>query len=207
MAIKKFTSKTKFFNLSNSEFFSLSYKTGLDFWFDATQGITKDANDKVTQWNDLSGNNKHAVQPTASTAPTYIPNGLNNLPVLQFDGVDDSMLINTGAFQNNTNHSIFAVHTYGGKATGSADAYDPLFGIWTTGADRGAIHYIKDDGARYSGACYPYYSAGASYDTTTSYYVPGQTYLMEYHFNGSTWEIIRDGIREASVSGSNGTLI
>jgi hypothetical protein len=202
MTTKSIKSKIKKMVFSENSQYSLPVRTGLDFWFDATQGVTKDSNDSVTQWNDLSGNAKHAVQPTVSDAPTYILNGLDKKPVLRFDGFNDNMLISTTAFRNNTNHSIFCVFTYQGKAT-TSDSYDPMLGTWTTGADRGAIHYIKDDGARYSGATYPYYPASGAYDTTTSQYVPGKTYLIEFHYNGATWEIIKNGVREASVSGSN----
>ncbi len=200
MAIKSIKSNIKRSNASGI-IYDLPVKTGLDVWLDSTSGITLNGS-TVSQWNDLSGNNKHAVMSTAGSQPTYVLNALNGKPVLRFDGVDDNMEISTTAFRNNQNHSIFYVHTYSGKATGSADAYDPAFGVWTPG-DKGAIHYIKDDGARYSGACYPYYSQGGSYDNTTSEYIPGKTYLFEFHFNGSSWEVIRDGIREATVSGTN----
>lgn len=201
MTIKSIKSANKFSKASALPEYSLPVRTNLDFWYDASTGVQR-TNNLVSQWDDLSGNNKHATQSGSGEQPTYIANGLNGRPVLRFDGFNDHMLIPTTAFRNNTNHSIFYVHTYGGDAQ-SSDAYDAAFGIWTTGADRGSLHYIKDDGLRYSGATYPYYPGGASYDTTTSYYIPGNTYLMEFHFNGATWEVVKNGVREASVAGTN----
>ena len=46
---------------------------GLELWLDASDSstITKDGSNKVSQWSDRSGNNKHATQSTASKKPTY----------------------------------------------------------------------------------------------------------------------------------------
>ncbi len=62
----------------------------------------------VGYWGDRSGNNKPALQASLARRPTYTnsPAAFNNLPVLQFDGVDDditSMLnINAAAIPNLT---------------------------------------------------------------------------------------------------------
>lgn len=41
-------------------------------WLDATlSGITKDGSNQVSQWNDLSGNGRHATQPTALRGPIH----------------------------------------------------------------------------------------------------------------------------------------
>jgi hypothetical protein len=47
-------------------------------WFDASDAstITESAN-KVSQWDDKSGNSKHAVQATGSQQPTYKPTDAN----------------------------------------------------------------------------------------------------------------------------------
>jgi hypothetical protein len=47
--------------------------SGLQLWLDAAESstITKDGSNKVSQWSDRSGNNKHATQSTASKKPTY----------------------------------------------------------------------------------------------------------------------------------------
>lgn len=69
----------------------------LALWLDADDASTITLNgSNVSQWDDKSGNARHAVQATAVSQPTYTINGLNGKPVLTFDGVDD--LLETPSF-------------------------------------------------------------------------------------------------------------
>jgi hypothetical protein len=43
--------------------------SGLQAWYKADTGVTTDGNGNVSQWNDQSGNNKHATQGTANMRP------------------------------------------------------------------------------------------------------------------------------------------
>jgi len=58
---------------------------GLLIWVNASGTITKDANNLVSKIDDLSGNNNHLTQTTASKQPLYVANGFNNLPLIRFD--------------------------------------------------------------------------------------------------------------------------
>jgi hypothetical protein len=61
----------------------------LFYWFAADVGVTTN-NNKVTQWNDLSGNGYHVTQADTSKAPTYsATGGPGSRPTLTFDGTDD----------------------------------------------------------------------------------------------------------------------
>jgi hypothetical protein len=51
-----------------------------------------DGTGKVQQWNDLSGNNFHATNTTATQRPAYIANGMNGKPVLRFTEANTSKL-------------------------------------------------------------------------------------------------------------------
>lgn len=63
------------------------------FWLDATQlGLTN--GDPVSSWTDLSGNGNHFTS-SASARPTFTSNGINSLPSLTFDGVDDGMILSS----------------------------------------------------------------------------------------------------------------
>ncbi len=57
---------------------------GCKLWLKADAGITKDGSNYVSQWDDQSGNNNHAVQATGSAQPFWDDNQLNGKPVLSF---------------------------------------------------------------------------------------------------------------------------
>lgn len=68
-------------------------------WLKADVGTFSDAGTtpstaggSVQQWNDQSGNSKHAIQLTAANKPTYQTNIFNNLPSIRFDGNNDGIL-------------------------------------------------------------------------------------------------------------------
>ena len=65
----------------------------LALWLDADDASTITLNGtNVSQWDDKSGNNRHATQGTAADQPTYSATGLNGKPSLLFDGTNDVML-------------------------------------------------------------------------------------------------------------------
>ncbi len=61
---------------------------GLELWLAGDSGITL-AGDLVSQWNDLSVNQRNATSWAASIQPTVIPGDLNGHQVVSFDGVYD----------------------------------------------------------------------------------------------------------------------
>ena len=70
--------------------FKPSDLTDLELWLDAKDesSVTHSSN-AVSQWSDISGNNKHVTQGTAASKPTFSANGLNSMPTLSFDGTND----------------------------------------------------------------------------------------------------------------------
>jgi hypothetical protein len=62
---------------------------GLRLWLRADHGITADSTDRVTQWEDRSGDGHHAIQQDETMAPLLVENAVNGRPALRFDGVDD----------------------------------------------------------------------------------------------------------------------
>jgi hypothetical protein len=60
---------------------------GLAFWYDAEVSSYAGGN-----WEDLSGNNNHAVQPGASARPTVTTDDASRR-LLRFDGVNDALLV------------------------------------------------------------------------------------------------------------------
>ena len=64
-------------------------------WFDAADASTITLNgSNVNQWNDKSGNGRHATQATAANQPQYTTAGLNGKNVVTFDGNDYFSLSN-----------------------------------------------------------------------------------------------------------------
>jgi hypothetical protein len=109
-------------------------------WLDASDedSITLNGSN-VSQWDDKSGNNKHASQGTASVQPLYDEvNTLNGLPVLY---IDDGYL--TGAVVDESAVSIFAVRKCNNPG-GSGSVYSNS--IFDT-ADR--LSFSSSDGIRF----------------------------------------------------------
>jgi hypothetical protein len=67
-------------------------------WLDAsdTSTITLVSGTNVSQWNDKSGNERHATQANGANQPTYISSGMNSLGLIDWDGSNDSMTISGG---------------------------------------------------------------------------------------------------------------
>ena len=58
------------------------------FWHDASDSssITKDGSNKVSQWNDKSGNAHHLTQSSASNKPLWTSASRNGLDIIDFQG-------------------------------------------------------------------------------------------------------------------------
>ncbi len=62
-------------------------------WLRADSTLTKDGSNRVSQWNDVSGNNKHATQAITTNQPVWMPNVFNGKPALWFDGVNGNYFL------------------------------------------------------------------------------------------------------------------
>ena len=83
-------------------------------WFDAMESssVILDGT-TVSQWRDISGNNRHVTQAIKANQPTYTPDGLNGKPALSFDGADWLFNANPGALLRNvTGCTVAAVMNY-----------------------------------------------------------------------------------------------
>jgi hypothetical protein len=83
-------------------------------WLMANAGAFSDAgttsatdNSTIQQWNDQSGNNRHASE--ATNRPTFRANIINGLPVVRFDGTD--RLLSPGITTGNS-ATVYAVVQY-----------------------------------------------------------------------------------------------
>lgn len=86
----------------------------------ADSGITKDANNKVSQWNSETGSQFHAFASTnTAEQPTWVSSGTpTGKPVVRFDGIDDFLEGALGNNSNDSNLTVFVVHRRsGGNST------------------------------------------------------------------------------------------
>ena len=75
-------------------FFLANTFPGMQLWLQSNNGVTNTSG-KISVWKDCSGKENNAMQLDANLQPLLVPNVINGNPVLQFDGVDDYLLINT----------------------------------------------------------------------------------------------------------------
>jgi hypothetical protein len=180
--------------------------TSLALWLDAedTASITLNGSN-VSQWNDKSGNARHATQGVATSQPAFNAIGLGGKPVITFDGTDDSLRISIpNSVIANTTHGIYYVFARKGAGTG-ADAYRPEISSTTStfNADRGAYHYIKT--SNNLGASYPYYAGGGpssnNYDLTSGIaYANDVRTIIALQGNTTGWGVWRTGVLEGTTA-------
>lgn len=101
---------------------------GLELWLKADAITGKVDADPLPQWDDASGNARHATE--ATNPPTYKTAILNSLPVVRFDGVNDKLTV-AGITNNDATRTFFAVV----KGTGSGVGQR----FWTLGASDAAL--------------------------------------------------------------------
>ena len=99
---------------------------GLALWTRADAGVAADAAGRVSEWRDQSGLGNHLTQTTPVSQPVYLPEQTNGLPVLRFDGSNDSMKFTTPLV--GTIRAVFAVL----KQNTGAGAYRVFLGDTTT---------------------------------------------------------------------------
>ncbi len=102
---------------------------GIGVWFDSTSEKSFDSKidneDPVSSWksiNPQSTTDFEVTQSTSTLQPKYISSGINNLPVVDFDGSDDCLKranTNTSDLFSAKEVTLFIVQKYGGSAAGT----------------------------------------------------------------------------------------
>ena len=87
IALWMFQNVPQFNKNLRSTTFEPSFVWWLQLWLDADADytITKDGSNKVSQWNDKSGNENHIEQTVWSKMPTWLKNGMNGNPTVDFN--------------------------------------------------------------------------------------------------------------------------
>lgn len=90
-----------------------------------------DTGSNSAQWDDLSGNGRHATQAIGANQPAIVTGALNGRQVRRFDGVNDTIgRTNTPLIGNIAGYTIFHVYSYRSLPNVNLGA----FGIRYTGA-------------------------------------------------------------------------
>ncbi len=112
-------------------------KTDLRLWLDASNaGSLVLSGDKVSRWNDLSGNNYYADQTAAAQQPTYLRSELNGKGVVDFG---DSAY-------GSTNQPWMQLRDAAGAALNISDVRTVF---WVTGMDTGTNGFLLGDDNNY----------------------------------------------------------
>jgi hypothetical protein len=98
----------------------------LFYWYAADVGVTTN-NNKVTQWNDLSGNGHHVTQADTSKAPTYsATGGPNSRPTMTFDGTND-FLASAAHFWGSDDITVIVVYKH---TNATSNTTEQIIGRW-----------------------------------------------------------------------------
>lgn len=145
---------------------------GLRLWLRADAGVTTNGT-TVSQWADQSGNGHEAFQATVGFQPTYLTNGLNGKPVLQFDGSGDHL---TGTVTSISSPLTLIVVGYFGVINPASGDYDYMIQMGDGNNQNISI-------ARTTAA-----PADAPY-TNTFYSLTHNTALFGPRIPGQTWNV------------------
>ena len=80
----------------------------LPLWFDANE-LNLSTGSQVYQFDDISGNSNHLTQTTSTRRPIFNETGLNGLPVVTFDGVNDYLTRGATSGLDGSNLTYFVV--------------------------------------------------------------------------------------------------
>lgn len=174
--------------VGNTAAFSPDSVAGLQVWFKADSGTSTTTDGvAISQWNDSSGNTRHATQATGSLQPIYKAAIQNGLPVVRFDGADDQL--KTGIFTLNQPTTWFIVGAYRG-------VFNAAKNVFTDGLSAAFCNVISRDGATLQGC----FAGITALDVTTT---PQAFHVYTVLFNGASSEIRVDG--GIAITGNAGT--
>jgi len=142
---------------SEDDSFSPTDFSNLELWLDAADGDTiTESGGALSQWDDKSGNVRHATQGTGALQPIYTTGLLNGLPGIVFDDSDDFMALASQPIIGTTARTLFFVARSDTQSalspfmaltddlTGSGGAYDISAEI-AVRVDGGNAIYANDD--------------------------------------------------------------
>lgn len=172
--------------------------SALALWLDAADAGTITLNgSNVSQWNDKSGNNRHATQATAVNRPTYQADGFNGRPTLNFDGGSDFMGMSNALQIGNSSavsYSVFVAFRQTSVSVNASFLFRGSAGIGSTNTDYG--FFSEQSGAQGDTAPLYRFGTGAATDAVAWQRIPSPI--------ASTNPVIFGGVMNAAT-GTTGT--
>lgn len=111
-------------------------------WLDAADGSTVIVvNGKVTEWQDKSGNARHATQSTATRSPTYNLTGLNGRGTLDFVAANAQCLFVEGYLPFNTSADMCSIAIVARHTTTSSGGFISTRDSLTPGGPGGGFTF------------------------------------------------------------------
>ncbi len=92
----------------------------------------------VGQWNDLSGNSRHAAQSTDSARPQYSATGINSLPAVVFDS--NTEILGMDALSLTNNIGAVAIFALAQLPDVALTGYDALIQFRNWSSDRATLY-------------------------------------------------------------------
>lgn len=87
--------------------------SGEVLWLIAAQNVTVDANNKISEWKDNSGNNNNVTQSNPLQQPTLVNNVLGKRPAVFFDGINGKYFLSNNSSNLTTAGSARTVFIVG----------------------------------------------------------------------------------------------
>lgn len=153
--------------------------------FHASYGITKDGSDKVSRWDEVSGNGFYLSQATGANQPTWLASGVNGLPAVRLSNSANSYMTGTNAFEGgNLPNSLFCVAK---PHTSIPTAFCGFMAIGSGGAGGNTTSIGTNNVQKL-------WFGGAG-DGTLDFFVPtvGETYYLGKVHNGRCVDIFVNG--------------
>lgn len=170
----------------------------LSLWLDAADANTITFNGStVSQWNDKSGNNRHARQATGANQPGYNSTTLNNKPGITFDGT--LKFLTTVAISNiilNNSYSAFTVGRATSAPSNAVDGYSNS-GFW--GDNNGFISNYFRSTSNLIGA----YNWDSNNDVTTQSYTFGTNVISGVELSNGSIRLRQNGGTETATASGN----
>lgn len=160
-------------------------------WLDADDAATVTLNGStVSSWQDKSGFNRHATQPTPTSQPTATAAGLNGKRVVTFDGASDVLNVDLD-FLAGVSHSTFIVT----KPT----AYNNIYGAANGSAGANSLHVGFASAANYR---MNYWGNDFGPGLSVNFHTGSGNILNYVWTSGATKQIYANGSSEGSTTGA-----